>query len=311
MVYKKTLKRKTLRTKKNDIPKVLGLGILVAVAVFSVLFLINYFNQESTITEENEDDSVAEDYSATENTIPEKVDFQSVIDNWVARVNGNRSVLIYDLDRNEIAGEYNASENYNTASLYKLFVVYEGYLRVQFGEWDGNAAAGSTGYNILKCLDLSIRESYSPCAETLWAQIGHNELDEIIAAKFGIINSDISGLMSNATDIMKIMQIFYTHEEITDDNLIAQMKDSFLNQPRTTYDWRQGLPSGFGRAEVYNKVGWAYNPSGYWDIYHDAAIVKFPEDERNFIVVVMTNKVDFIKIRELGSKIEEYYYENR
>ena len=88
------------------------------------------------------------------------------------------------------------------------------------------------------------------------------------------------------------------------------MLDSFLNQPKTEYDWRQGLPSGFSRAKVYNKVGWDYNPSGrYWNIYHDAAIIEVPEKNRHFIVVVMTSQVTFQKIAELGSNIEKAFYQ--
>ena len=212
-------------------------------------------------------------------------------------------MLIYDLERGEVVGSYNQTAEYNTASLYKLFVVYEGYRRLQSGEWQAGDAAGVTGKTILECLDLAIRESHSPCAETLWGYIGHDTLDEIIADDFGIVDSDISSLTSTPEDIMKIMRIFYEHEEITDEALVAQMKDSFLNQPTTTYNWRQGLPSGFTEASVYNKVGWSWNGKS-WDIYHDAAIVEFPELDRRFIVVVMTNQVPYQKIRELGAAIE-------
>ena len=86
------------------------------------------------------------------------------------------------------------------------------------------------------------------------------------------------------------------------------MKDSFFNQPETSYDWRQGLPSGFSRANVYNKFGWDYNPAGYWNVYHDAAIVEFPEVSRHFVVVVMTNFVAFQRITEFGTMIENSFY---
>ena len=125
---------------------------------------------------------------------------------------------------------------------------------------------------------------------------------------FGIVNSNISGLLSNVNDILAIMKLFYNHPDFDREDLIATMKDSFLNQPPTTYNWRQGLPSGFTRANVYNKVGWDYNPNGYWNIYHDTAIIEFPEQDRHFIVVVMTNRVPFQKIREFGTNFENYYY---
>ncbi len=279
----------------------------VALIIFLVLFLTN----KPTTPEPQVEEIVpaVEEPVEEEPVLPEVIDFQNLVDEWAGSVGGNKSVLIYDLERGEEVGSYNPDESYNTASLYKLFVVYEGYRRVQAGEWDGSETAGSTGRTILECLDLAIRESNSACAETLWNIIGHDTLDQIIANEFGITNSDISHLISNPRDILSIMKLFYEHPDITDETLLAQMKDSFLNQPITTYNWRQGLPSGFTRANVYNKVGWDYNPSGnYWNIYHDTAIVEFPEKGRHFIVVVMTNRAPFQKIAELGTMLENYYY---
>ena len=261
--------------------------------------------------QENTEDS--EDLELEEEPEILMVDFQSVIDDWTKTVGGNKSVLVYDLDLDKLVGVYNPEETYNTASLYKLFVVYEGYKRIQAGIWNGEAKAGSTGYTINKCLDLAIRESYSPCAETLWSMIGHGTLDNIISEEWGIVNSNISKLTSNVNDLMLIMKRFYEHPDFDDPKLVEAMWDSFLNQPETTYDWRQGLPSGFTRAEVYDKVGWAYNANGkYWNIYHDAAIVKFPLENgttRNYAVVVMTNKLDFKNIRRLGTNLENKFYE--
>ena len=290
-----------------------ALFVFVIIMTILLLLQVDYLKkkrneasaqQSSAITEVEQVEEPVEEPPVV---LPEKVDFQPAVDAWVASVGGNKSVLIYDLERSEIVGAYNPAESYSTASLYKLFVVYEGYRRVQSGEWDGAAVAGSTGYTIKECLDLSIRASYSPCAETLWGMIGRDELDRIVAENFGITGSDVSHLISNPEDIMKIMKIFYEHNDITDESLVAMMKDSFLNQPVTTYDWRQGLPSGFTRAKVYNKVGWDWNGKS-WNIYHDAAIVEFPEQDRHFIVVVMTNQIPYQKIRELGSKIETLYY---
>ena len=102
------------------------------------------------------------------------------------------------------------------------------------------------------------------------------------------------------------MRIYYDHSDITNDNLIGAMKDSFLNQPVTAYNWRQGLPSGFSEAvKVYNKVGWDRGSNSYaWAIYDDAAILNFVDYGRSFIVVVMTNGVSPQAIRDLGTQIE-------
>lgn len=291
--------------------------IIFLTLLFIFIFALSYILCLMFLTKEPEGTPINEPEPEIETPIeepepvlPEKVDFQSVVDEWANSVSGNRSVLIYDLERGEMVGSYNPDESYNTASLYKLFVVYNGYQKLMSREWNADDMTGGTGRTILDCLDLAVRESYSPCAEALWALIGRGNLDNTIVDEYGIVNSNISSLISNPQDILQIMKIFYEHADISDENLIARMKDSFLNQPTTTYNWRQGLPSGFSRANVYNKVGWEYDPNGnYWNIYHDAAIVEFPEDDRHFIVVVMTNKVPYQKITELGSLIEDTYYQ--
>ena len=235
MVSKQTKKRKTVTKRKKQAKKrkirfvftVIALFFTIASLVVGISYLVfNYlgnkpFDVESSQTE----DTQPKQEQKKEVVLPDKINFQPVIDNWVKNIGGNKSVLIYDIERDEIVGEYNSKESYSTASLYKLFVVYEGYKRVQSGKWNADAKAGSTGHTIIECLDLAIRESHSPCAETLWDMIGRSNLDNIIYNDFNIKDSEISKLTSNPRDIMKILKIFYEHKDITDEKLIARMKD--------------------------------------------------------------------------------------
>ena len=237
-------------------------------------------------------------------------DLQGALNSWTRSVNGSKGVIFYDLDSGKVLAEYNADEKFATASVYKLFVVYEGYRRLQNGTWNGEDPAGSTGKTITKCLDLAIRESNSACAETLWAMIGRDNLDAVVQNDFGLSGVTVGSLSATPRKIMEMMKRFYEHPEITDENLVATIKDSFLNQPPSyglcsgPCNWRQGLPSGFSdKVLVYNKVGWNFNGS-IWTIYDDAAILEFPEKDRHIIVVVMTSGVDYKQIRNLGSLIE-------
>ncbi|MBQ1373777.1 serine hydrolase [Candidatus Saccharibacteria bacterium] len=318
MVYRKTGEGSTLGLKRTNYLVLIGvLGILVATTVLCVC--IAWYGRDIEMSASDKADestqtveeSAYEDSDITE-VAPEKIDFQPVIDKWVKTVGGEKGVVVYDLDRNEMAGGYHADELFATASLYKLFIVYEGYRRVESGEWSIDDSAGFTGYTIGECLDLAIRESYSPCAETLWSMIGEDELDIILEKEYRIEDSLVSDFVATPTDVAKMMQIFYEHKAISDATLLAQVKDSFLNQPETEYNWRQGLPSGFSEnVNVYNKVGWEYNDeTGMWNIYNDAAIVDFVDSNRHFAVVVMTSGVPYQKIREFGSMLEEYFNEN-
>lgn len=307
---------KKLSRKSEIFVSMVGVLMIVGVVSLTVALSFSKLNEpksEADIAESSEEPKPPEEPEEPEAPKLIEIDFQPVVDSWLSTTGGNRSVMVYDLDLQKIVGSYNATENYNTASLYKLFPVYEGYKRVSTGEWDGNAKAGYTGKTILKCLDLAIRESDSTCAETIRGMIGNGVLQDIIVNEWGIINSNIPSLISNVNDVMLMMKRFYEHPDFNNPDLINAMWDSFLNQPETEYDWRQGLPRGFSRASVYNKVGWDYNPDEkYWNIYHDAAIVKFPLEDgttRNFVVVVMTNKVDYKNIRKLGTMLENDFYQ--
>lgn len=245
---------------------------------------------------------------STESTPPQLIDFQPTVNAWVATTPGQKSVIIYDLDNDQLVTSINPHASYNTASLYKLFVIYEAYRRVEQGSWSKTDPIAN--HTIEQCLDLAIRESHSPCAEALWAKLGHTTLDQIIASDLNIHNSKISGFISNPEDIAKIMRLYYDHPDFSPTTW-ATIQDSMLNQPCTShglpsgcYNWRQGLPAGFSQqAKVYNKVGWDWNGKS-WNLYHDSAIIEFPAQSRHFIVVVMTKQVSHRKIAELGQKIE-------
>lgn len=312
MVSKPSNQRKTINTAGSYVLFVTLLFIFVVTicAASMVLFFSSRNDEQSIITPEIEEVPIDTEPKPPTTPVYKSFDFQPVVDDWVSRAGGNKSVLIYDTKREEIIGSFNPDESYNTASLYKLFVVYKGYENVQNGIWNKDDLIGSAGHSILECLDLAIRESDSLCAESIRSMIGLSNLEDITVNEYGIKNTDINKLISNPRDILTMMKIFYEHTSITDESLISKMQDSFLNQPITTYNWRQGLPSGFNKAKVYNKVGWDYNLDGrYWNIYHDAAIVDFEEDDRQFIVVVMSNRIPFQKIRDFGSQIEKAYLE--
>jgi beta-lactamase class A len=305
----------------------------VVVTFFAYLFLacsiIAYINSKNTIAKveigtdakiaieeetkartENKTEAKTETGTEAEteerDLLPDKVDAQPVINSWVNSSSGTKAVMVYDLDRDEVIGEYNSKKYFNIASLYKLFVVLEGYQKIERGEWEADEAAGYTGHSIIECLDLSIRESDSTCAETLWAIIGYATLDDIIKEEFGIAGTTVSSITSNASDIMKVVKLVYEHKDIKDEALIARMKDSFLNQPATTYDWREGIPSGFSdKTKIYNKTGWDYNTDEeHWNVHHDAAIVE-TEAGRHYIIVLMTSQISLTEIRELGAELEE------
>ena len=92
--------------------------------------------------------------------------------------------------------------------------------------------------------------------------------------------------------------------------VILLYRKGFNGQKRVREPYADGLACI--RRRVHGTVFFDYSPcktafnadGNYWDIYHDAAIIEFPEKDRHFIVVVMTNKVSYQQIRKLGTMIE-------
>lgn len=303
------------------------IGIAVAVGVALVIFPSGGDTEGSNTVAESEGcptlegGVVASDECEFEGSASQitRIDFQPVVDNWVASVGGSKAVLIYDLDLDEVVGEYNADTVMRIESIYKIFVVYEGYRRVQNGEWDANAACGYTGMTILECLDTAIRESRSSAAEVLHGMIGYAELNNIVRTEFGLPGVTVDSISASAREVATMMRRFYEHPEITDEQLVATMLDSFLNQPASVGDgfcsgpcnWRRGLPSGFSSAvDVYNKVGWLGDGAGGWVYFADAARLDFKEAGRNYIVVVITSRVSNTDIAGLGTAIEATFFAN-
>lgn len=115
---------------ESTVLMVILLAILTATATLVLYYLVAGLQENNTVITENVviDEADESAYVSPEITEvePEKIDFQPVVDEWVNLVGGNKSVLIYDLDRDEIVGSHNTTKRYNTASLYKLFVYMRG-----------------------------------------------------------------------------------------------------------------------------------------------------------------------------------------
>lgn len=182
MVLKQTNRRKT-------IGKLVLSFCLILIAAFFALGVLHVIKSDSVSSPDVKEPPVVEEKVVTVEEEKEDVnilpiDFQPEINDWVNSTGGTKGIAIYDLDLDTYVGSYNIDEKFETASVYKLFVVYEGYRRVQSGEWDKDETVSWTGNNILECLDLAIRESNSPCAETLWSMIGRDELNDIVHSTF-------------------------------------------------------------------------------------------------------------------------------
>lgn len=221
------------------------------------------------------------------------INLQPIIDSWVSQQTGTSSIVVYDLQTNKYTASYNPDEQYFTASIYKIYVAYLGYLAIQSGKYDANEPY-LNGYTRKECLDVMIRDSYSPCGEKMWNELGKETITNTLKT-YGLTNTSMTGLYTSAKDASLLLQRLYSKKELNDKNTEAFL-DSMLNQD---VKFRRGLPAGFNNAKVYNKVGWNENQE-----WHDAAIVKLKNGD-SYIVIIMSKNIGHQNIADLGSELEQ------
>lgn len=282
--------------------------IAVAGGTFAVIKVLDsHENQVDNVVDEPAPEEIIE-----EEPVPDFIDLQPVVDEWISTARYKQaSVAIYDLDNDRYAAFYNTDTAMRPASLYKLFYVYDGYKYIDAGVDDPAELyanlGGERGWtSVIDCLDLMISESNNICAEKMLAE--DKRADRVAAwiQELGLTRTEPSGLMTSGADLVQVMKMYYYHPDWSDKSFAA-WQTSALNQKTATTDYRIGLPSGFDeQAIVYNKVGWA-NSTGYWEVYNDAAIIEFPNLKipRHYIVVIMTNSAGYSQIAEFGTMLEE------
>lgn len=311
----------------NLIVLVLVIAICVIVLIISFAIKRRVEDQIAGSTEEKPSTSTPIVNEPEKPTLPgvneiteaKFIDLQPTVNRWAETIGSNEraAVMIYDLNNSRVAASYHEDEVFNVASLYKLLLAYDGYRQIAIGAEKPtdiivqNSDKGQL--SLSQCLDLIIRESYNGCADIMHADTLRASRINGLIRNYEMINTSNLGLQSTAADMTKLLRTYWRHSELT-QSLWDQIKDSMLNQPPSansgnpTYDWRQGLPAGFSDdVDVYNKVGWEWNPErNRWNIYADAAIIDFVELKHEYTMVVLTSGFsDFNKISRLGRMVEE------
>lgn len=223
-----------------------------------------------------------------EPTKPALINVQPIIDTWEQSQSGRYSIVVYDLANNEIIGEKHADDVYFAASIYKLYVAYEGYLAAERGVYNLNEPY-LNGQTRKQCLDKMIRESDSPCGEKLWAELGKVELTDTLRS-YGLTHTSMTNLTTTAHDAATLLIRLLQNDELEQHKnlLLASMKDQI---------YRDALANGFAGATFYNKVGFRD-----FDEYHDVGILEL-QDGRQYVVSMLTDSIGTAAMANLGSQL--------
>lgn len=279
------------RRKLNN--KWLWLVIALLIIVILVVFLLKPSKKSTHQLSQNNQTPVSDQLETNLKTQkPQLKNIQSTIDDFIASNPGEYGIKISDINGKSLA-EINADKQFFAASIYKLFVAYVGYQQID-NKTSNKDDPYLTGYTRWQCLDAMIRDSYSPCAEKMWNELGKQNITDKMK-QLGLTNTSLTGVTTTANDTSIILQKIAKGQDLSKES-----QEQFLDSMKTQDSkYRRGLPAGFKQAIVFNKVGW--NLSEEW---HDASIVKLANNQ-TVVVAVLTSGVGYKVIAELGGKIEQ------
>lgn len=283
---------------KRDVVVGASLALVVLAGVIAALvFLQSPTVDTQPIEEQTIDVTVAEEPEAEveqpEVTAAFDTDaISAALEEWVGDLpaGAEAGVQITTVD-GDVLASYQPDTEFFAASIYKLYVAYEGYRAVDAGELDPEQdyVGGNT---LAECLDIMIRESDSPCAEKLWVELGKEALNTTMQ-EYGLTNTSMTSITTSAGDAALMLQRIATGEGLSEgaqQRLLASMKDQIYDD---TFD------AGFSESiTVYNKIGFRE-----LDEYHDVAIVQL-EDGSQFILSAVTNGAGTNYLRGLAVLLE-------
>lgn len=273
-------------------PKILLLVVAIFVVGLGIfLFWPNKSTEEVANTEQQTSETNVEE-AKPKSTNQQQFNakkLQTALDSWAGSQSGTSAVVIADENGKTLA-QTNQHHVFFAASIYKLYVAYEGYKKIDdgtysldepyLGDWDRQ-----------KCLYEMIHSSHSPCAEKLWNELGKSTLDEEIK-QYGITDTSMVAINTSAHDAGIMLAKIWNGEGLKPASQKAYL-NSMLNQI-----YRDALPKGFSEENVYDKVGFNGDKE-----YHDVGIIKF-KDGRVLIVSVMTENVGTANIIKLAKAIK-------
>lgn len=214
---------------------------------------------------------------------------QALIDYWVSIHSGRYAVTFQRTD-GSLSASYNQTSQFTTASVYKMYVAYGIYHKIEAGELSEDTMT-SAGKSVSGCIEVMIVVSDNACGVALATMVG-----------WSTINTWLNSLGLTSTDISKGYDLVTTSKEaatflkqLDAGTLMNTSHTSALLNLMKQQIYRSAIPAGVSGIVVADKVGWLTG------INNDAAIVYDPDG--TYILVIMTENSSWGGIKDLTSQI--------
>ena len=292
--------RSLTKTKRRKAVLTAGMSAIFAITSFgSMQVLAMVMSSRSVVYAEEFVTLACSPEAKIEEKIPtetigelDKQAIQKVVTDWSNKYKGNASVYITDTKTGEVLANSDEDRQFFTASIYKMYVAYLGLQDVDAGlkkledPFMGN-------YTRKQCLYLMIQESNSSCAERMMGEITRATMDVRLAA-LGTTHTNIVSLKTTAKDSAVIARKIALGEGLSTESA------AFLQGAMRDQKFRGGLPAGFDRAEVQDKVGFNKHVYGW----HDTGNVTPNSTKRTFTVSVFSEHIGYYGPAELAKNLQ-------
>lgn len=219
-----------------------------------------------------------------EDKLEEKqTDLEQILRKYQEEITPESSAVVIDLD-DQVKATSNQNHQFVAASLYKLFVAYAIYEKIEQGEITYEQKVPNSSFTVEACLQAMIAVSDNECGFELGNLVDWKQLDQKLEnegyTETKLDNYDENGDLdgdkkTSARDVAKLLY------DLVQGNLLnSEATEDFLGNLKKQQR-NDRIPQGLSRdAEVAHKTG------ELEDYRHDAAIIR--EGEKQYIAVMLT-----------------------
>lgn len=200
-------------------------------------------------------------------------------------------IAVKGLANSSIDAGYGADTSFESASIYKLYMIYALAQRIPRDQWDATKVEGER--TIKQCVSAMLISSDNPCGVAIGDKIGWSRAQaNVRAAGYSHTVVNQRPITSTAKDTLKYLEDLYSGKTFT-----PQVRNEMLSDMRSSV-FRQGIVAGCPGCSVANKTG---NLNGY---LHDVAIVQ--ADGKEFALSIFSKGGSQRQIAAITNVIQQY-----
>ena len=292
---------------KHSMPKfgkILFIIIFTTVGVISLSFgivhLMKYLNEQ--IAKPEQTTQITKQFK--------KVNLQPTLDRWLSTQvsKKNSSILIYDLNNQEIIARNNDFSQNNSLGLENLFLAYQIYTKINQNaiKKDKLLTVGTEQISIDNCLSKILQENHPGCAAALVSEIGENNLNQFLKDQ-SYTNTNFTSHLTNTADLLSLSKRLNTHPDFS-EQLWQEFKTKLTPQDNS----KNPLLTGFSKLTVYGLFGSQTNDVTnanlsyplFNNLYFLETKQEDPKDRQTFVLIFLASDIDTASLIELAKNLE-------